>query len=140
MLLPPGMQHRSPALHCTNPWCLAVVCMLGQLTHVHIGQVLGSSLSARAFHRLSRYDACEARTLISLLAAAVDIKVYITEAAAGAEGLLLRAGGSLQAATRRVCRTGAIARLASTRSGPAAAVGRTPALGRLAACVAGLFG
>ena len=82
----------------------------------------------------------EAHALVSLLAAAVGIKVEISKAAVGAEGLLLRAGGSLQAAARRVCRTGAIARLASTRSGPGAAVGRTPALCRLAACVAGLFG
>ena len=29
MLLPLGMQQRSPALHGTNPWCLAVVCMIG---------------------------------------------------------------------------------------------------------------
>ena len=48
MLLPPGMQQRSPALHCTNPWCLAVVCMIGWLAHVHIGHAPGSSLSARA--------------------------------------------------------------------------------------------
>ena len=48
MLLPPGMQPRSPALHCTNPWCLAVVCMIGTLAHVHIGHALGSPLSARA--------------------------------------------------------------------------------------------
>ena len=48
VLLPPGMQPRSPALHCTNPWCLAVVCMIGRLTHVHIGHAPGSSLSARA--------------------------------------------------------------------------------------------
>ena len=82
----------------------------------------------------------EARALVSLLVAAVGIKFDISEAAAGAKGHRLRAGGSLQAATRRVCRTGALARLASTRSGPGAAVGRTPALGRLAACVAGLFG
>ena len=52
----------------------------------------------------------EAHALVSLLAAAVGIKVEISKAAVGAEGLLLRAGGSLQAAARRVCRTGAIAR------------------------------
>ena len=81
------------------------------------------------------------RALVLLLAAAVGIKVYITEAAAGAEGLLLRAGDSLQAATRRVCRTGAIARLASTNAErpSSSSVGRTPGLGRLAARVAGLI-
>ena len=51
MLLPPGMQPHSPALHRTNPWCLAVVCMIGRLTHVHVDHAPGSSLSARAFHR-----------------------------------------------------------------------------------------
>ena len=51
-----------------------------------------------------------ARTLVSLLAAAVGIKVYTTEAAAGAEGHFLHGGGSLQAATRRMCCTGALAR------------------------------
>ena len=35
------MQPRSPALHRTNPWCLAVVCMIGTLTHVHIGHCTG---------------------------------------------------------------------------------------------------
>ena len=50
------------------------------------------------------------RTLVSLLATAVGIKIDITEAAAGAEGHLLLAGGSVQAATWRVCHTGALAR------------------------------
>ena len=52
----------------------------------------------------------EAHALVSLLAAAVGIKVDISEAAAGAKGHRLRAGGSLRAATRRVCHTGALAR------------------------------
>mgnify|MGYP004283798483 CR=1 FL=1 len=46
-----------PTLCCTNPLCLAVVCMLCWLARVHIGFVLGSSLSARANRRLLRYDA-----------------------------------------------------------------------------------
>ena len=46
-----------------------------------------------------------ARALVLLLAVAVGIKVYITEAAAGAEGHLLPGGGSAQAATWRVCHT-----------------------------------
>ena len=46
-----------PTLCCTNPLCLAVVCMLCWLARVHFGFVLGSSLSARANRRLLRYDA-----------------------------------------------------------------------------------
>ena len=140
VLLPPGMQPRSPALHRTNPWCLAVVCMIGTLTHVHIGQhrahlcllALSQVNEVCCLERRARWSRCSSRPWASRSTSARPPQapraiVYVLEAVYGRQ--------------HGVCATPVPSlALASTRSGPGAAVGRTPALGRLAACVADLCG
>ena len=96
MLLPPGMQPRSPALHRTNPWCLAVVCMIGTLTHVHIGQhrahlcllALSQVNEVCCLERRARWSRCSSRPWASRSTSARPPQapraiVYVLEAVYG---------------------------------------------------------
>ena len=99
-----------------------------------------TTLSVYASRRLLRHYTWNAHALVLLLTAAVGINGDITETAAGAEDHVLRGGGSAQAATWRVCRTGASTHFASTWRAPGAAVRRMSALDRLVACISDMPG